>query len=168
MKYIIPLLIGVFLFSGCKKDPDILFEMAYERDFTIPAGLNTFESHYFYLRDINVGSYLTSNNVTASDLAAINPGTARMSTIFPGLTNYSFIREVSIRLYTDDEEDYREVYWRTQITPNQGEDLDIFATLVDLRQYFESTKFNMIIKLNLQGVPQQTVETKFRFSFLAK
>ena len=85
MKKFFPFFLVIFLFTGCKDEPDILFEMVYERDFNIPAGLNTFETHYVYLRDISLGSYFTSNNVDPSALLAINPGSARMSTIFSGI-----------------------------------------------------------------------------------
>ncbi len=169
MKKFFPFILAIFVLSGCRKnDPEVRFEMAYERELTIPAGLNVFETHYFYLRNVNLGSYLSSNNVTASELIAINPGSARMSTIFSGLSNYSFIRDVSVMIYTDDESNAREVFWRPNVPLNTGEDLDIIPTLIDAKQFFENTRFNIIVKLNLQAVPQQTVETRFRFSFLAK
>ncbi|MFT5165033.1 MAG: hypothetical protein ACI8P3_000257 [Saprospiraceae bacterium] len=169
MKNIFFLALAVILLSSCSKnDQDVRFEMVYEREFTIPAGLNVFDTHYFPIRDISIGSYLTANNVTAADLIAINPGSARLSTKFTGLAEYDFIRDVSIVIFTDDENNNKEVFWRPSVPLNQGEDLDIFATLVDAKQYFEGTKFNLYVKLNLQAVPQQTVETRFTFSFLAK
>lgn len=168
MKKILPFLLVIFLCSGCKDDPNILFEMAYERSFTIPAGLNTFQTHYFYLRDIPLGNYLSSNGVTASELMAINPGAARLTTIDQGLSDYSFIRNVSIQIFTDDEANAREIFWRPEIPLNTGERLDVFATLIDAKQFFENTKFNVFVKLQLQAVPQQTIDTRFQFSFLAK
>jgi hypothetical protein len=169
MKNILLLVLAIVIITGCNKnDEDVKFEMAYEREFTIPAGLNVFETHYFPIRDISVGSYFTANNVTAADLIAINPGSARLSTKFSGLAEYDFIRDVSIVIFTDDEDNNKEVFWRPSVPLNQGEDLDVFATLVDAKQYFENTKFNLYVKLNLQAVPQQTVETRFTFSFLAK
>lgn len=169
MKNIFLLALSIVLLTDCNKnDPDVKFEMAYEREFTIPAGLNVFDTHYFPIRDISIGSYLTANNVTAADLIAINPGSARLTTKFSGLGDYSFIRDVSIVIFTDDENNNKEVFWRPSVPLNAGETLDIFATLVDAKQYFENTKFNLYVKLNLQAVPQQTVETRFTFSFLAK
>lgn len=166
---IFPLLLATLLMlSGCGNNDDILFEMVYEREFVIPAGLNTLETHYFYLDNISVGSYLTSNNVTADELRAINPGTARMSTIFSGLGDYSFIRDVSIEMFTDDEARAKEIFWLPNVQNNTGEDLDIFATLVDTREFFEFNRFNVFVKLRLREVPAQTIETRFRFSFFAK
>ena len=168
-KLLFPFFLALVLLSGCNKnDQDVKFEMAYERNFTIPAGLNTFQTHYIYLRDIPIGTYLSNNNVQASDLMAINPGAARLSTIFTGLTDYSFIRDVSIKIFTDDETNAREIFWRPDIPLNTGEDLDVFATLIDAKQFLGNTKFNVFIKLNIRAVPQQTIDTKFRFSFLAK
>lgn len=169
MKKILPFLLIALLFSNCdKNDPDILFEMAYERSFTIPAGLNVFQTHYILLENISIGSYLSANNVTADELNAINPGSARLSTVFSGLTDYSFIRNVSIEIFTDDEANAREIFWRPEVPLNAGEDLDIIPTLIDAKQFLGNTKFNVYVILNLRAVPQQTVETKFKFSFLAK
>ena len=104
MKNIILLVLAIIIITGCNKnDADVKFEMAYEREFTIPAGLNVFDTHYFPIRDISIGSYLAANNVTAADLVAINPGSARLSTKFSGLAEYDFIRDVSIVIFTDDE-----------------------------------------------------------------
>lgn len=169
MKKLLPFVLLIVLFSNCKDDgPEIRFEMAYEREIAIPAGLNVFETHYFYLRNISVGSYLSANGVDAADLIAINPGSARLSTIFAGLSDYSFIRDVSVLIYTDDESNAREAFWRPNVPLNTGEDLDVIPTLIDAKQFFDDPTFNIIVKLNLQAVPQQTVETRFRFSFLAK
>lgn len=168
MYKIIPLLLAVFIISACNKNDEVLFEMAYEREFTIPAGLNTLETHYFYLDNISIGDYLSANNVSPSDLRAINPGTARMSTIFSGIGDYRFIQDVSVEIFTDDETQSKEIFWLPIVQNNVREDLDIFATLVDAKQYFEHTKFNIFVKLRLKAVPQQTIETRFRFSFFAK
>jgi len=168
MKKIFPFLLVLFFFTDCKKDPEILFEMAYERDFVIPAGLNTFQTHTIYLQNISIGSYLSNNNVDPADLAAINPGAARISTIFSGISDYSFIRNVSIKIFTTDENNAREVFWRPTVPLNTGEDLDIIPTLIDAKQFFENNRFTLAVKFELQAVPQQTVESKLRFSFLAK
>ena len=168
MKKLFPLLFVTLLFANCKEEDTVLFEMAYQAEFTIPAGINPFERHYFYIRDIPVGSYLSANGVTADDLQSINPGTARLSTIFSGTSSYEFIREVSIRIYTDDEDNWKEVFWRNQIPLNQGEDLDVFGTLIDARHYFGNQRLNIIVVMDLQGAPQQTTETRLTFNFQAK
>ena len=169
MKNVFLLLLAIILLTDCNKnDPDVKFEMVYEREFTIPAGLNVFETHYFPITNISVGSYFSANNVTPADLVAINPGSARLSTKFSGLGEYDFIRDVSIVIFTDDETNNKEVFWRPNVPLNTREDLDVFATLVDAKQYFQNSKFNLYVKLNLQAVPQQTIETRFTFSFLAK
>ena len=169
MKNIFLLSLTIILLTDCNKnDPDVKFEMVYEREFSIPAGLNVFETHYFPISNVSIGSYFSANNVMASDLVAINPGSARLSTKFSGLAEYDFIRDVSIVIFTDDETNFKEVFWRPNVPLNTGEDLDVFATLVDAKQYFQNTRFNLFVKLNLQAVPQQTVETRFTFSFLAK
>lgn len=169
MKKLLPLLFILPLFlSNCKKEDKALFEMAYTRDFVIPAGLNPFDTHYFILRDIPIGTYFTANNINPSDLNSINPKAARITNIFAGSGNYDIIQEISIKIFTDDENLAREIFWRDAIPPNTGDELDIIPTLIDAKPFLENSKFNLQIRLDLLAAPQQTLETRLRFSFDAK
>ncbi len=169
MKKILPLLLMLsLLVSNCQKEEKALFELAYTEDFVIPAGLNPFDTHYFVLRDIPIGTYFTANNVDPSDLNSINPKSARLTNIFAGSGNYDFIQELSVRMYTDNENDWKEIFWRDAIPLNNGDELDIIPTLVDAKPYMQNTKFNIEIQMRLRAAPQSNLETRFRFAFDAK
>lgn len=167
MKKVSLFILFAILIVSCKKDEDILFDLPYVREFSIPAGLNTFDAHYFRLENIPIGNYLSSNNVTATDLAAIRPGNARISSIFSGLGDYSFIFEISVRMYTEDENNYKEIFYRDNIPLNTGEDLDLIPTLVDVRDFMGNTRFNLLVRLELSGVPPASLDTRLNFNFKA-
>lgn len=168
MKQILLFLCVGILFSGCKNNDDYLFEMAYQTTFTIPAGINSFETHYFVIRDIPIGNYLNANNLTVADLASINPGACRMSTIFSGSSDYDFIFNISIEIFEDDQESGREVFFRDNVPLNTGEDLDLLPSLIDVSDNYEDGRFSLRVGMLLRNPPQQTVETRLNFSFLAK
>ncbi len=168
MKKLWPLLFCIVLFTDCKKDEDILFTMQYTDQFVIPAGINPFDVHYFRLENIPVGNYFSDNNVTANDMEAINPQEAQINAIFSGISDYDFIRDISIRMYTEDENNFKEIFFRDEVPLNAGENVGIIPTLVDVRPLLQNTRFNLLVRLELRTPPQSTLETRLNFSFNAK
>lgn len=169
MKKILPFLFVLPLFiSNCNKGDVFLFEMLYVEDFVIPAGLNPFDTHYFRLKDIPIGTYMSARNLTANDLKAIEPNTANLINIFAGTANYDFIREVAIDIYTDDENAGKEIFWYSPVPENTGDNLGVIPALGDAKPYLTGTTFNILIKLELRRAPLQNIDTEFRFSFGAK
>jgi hypothetical protein len=169
MRKILPLLLILPLFlSNCKKEDPILFEMVYAEDFVIQAGLNPFDTHYFRLKDIQVGTYLSSRNLTADIMNAINPKAANFINVFAGTAEYDFIRDISIRIYTDDENDYKEIFFYDIVPQNTGDNLGIIPSLVDAKSFLNEPTFNILIRLNLRRSPLQNIETQLRFSFGVK
>ena len=169
MKKILPfLLILPLLISNCKKEEPILFEMVYAEDFTLPAGLNPIDAHYFRITDIPVGTYLSSRNLTADIMNSIIPRQGNFINIFAGSASYDFIREVSVRIYTDDENDWKEIFWHFNVPIDTGDNLGLPASLDDVKEYLNGSTFNLIIKFDLRGAPLQNIETRFQFSFGVK
>ncbi len=170
MKKLLPFLLVLPIFiSDCKKDDPVLFEMLYANDFVIPAGLNPFDTHYFTLKDIPVGTYLSSRNLTTDMLTRIEPRAANFINIFAGTATYDFIREISVRIYTDDENDSREAFYHFQVPQNAGDNLPIIPNdALDARPYFNGNTFNILIRLDLRQTTMQNIETQLRFSFGAR
>lgn len=169
MKKILPLLfILPLLISNCKQEEPILFEMVYAETFTIPAGLNPIDAHYFRIKDIPIGTYLSSRGLSADEMNSINPKEGNFINILAGSANYNFIREVSIRIYTDDENDWKELFWHFLVPEETGDNLALPASLEDVKEYLNGSTFNLEIKLNLRGTPLQNIETQLRFSLGVK
>lgn len=169
MKKILPILFILPLFiSNCKKDDSVLFEMLYAENFTIPAGINPFDTHYFVLKDIPVGTYLSSRNLTADMLNSIEGRAATLINIFAGSGSYDFIQEVSIRIYADDENDWKETFWHFNVPENTGDNLGVPPVTGDVKSYLGGTTFNIVVQLKLRRTPVQSIDTELRFSFGAK
>ena len=161
----------VFLFSNCKKDDDILFEMEYFHDFTITAGLNPFSgTHIFEITDIPSLSdaLFNQNGTTTDELNAINPGTAVLRGIFSNPEN-GYIQEVSVKIFSkEDPTIEREVFYRDQISLNSSGDLGLIGTLVNAKSYLEKDDFGIRIELRLRDISPETIEMRLDFNFFAK
>jgi len=161
----------VFLFSNCKKDKDILFEMEYFYDFEITAGLNPFSgTHIFEITDIPSLSdaLFDQNGKTAEEIDAINPGTAVLRGIFANPDN-GYIQEVSVKIFSkEDPLIEREVFYRDQISLNASGDLGLIGTLVDAKSYLEKDDFGIRIELRLRDISPETIEMRLDFNFFAK
>ena len=161
----------VFLFSNCKKDDAILFEMEYFYDFTITAGLNPFSgTHIFEISEIPSLSdaIFSQNGKTAEELNAINPGTAVLRGIFSNPDN-GYIQEVSIKIFSkEDPTIEREVFYRDQIALNASGDLGLVGTLVDAKNYLEKEDFGIRVELRLRDISPETIEMRLDFNFFAK
>ncbi|MFK7771211.1 MAG: hypothetical protein AB8F94_03690 [Saprospiraceae bacterium] len=161
----------VFLFSNCKKDDDILFEMDYFYDFTITAGLSPFSgTHFFEITDIpSLSDVLFSQSgKTAEELNAINPGRAVLRGIFANPDN-SYIQEVSVKIFSkEDPTVEREIFYRDQIALNASGDLGLIGTLIDAKSYLEKDDFGIRIAMRLRDISPETIEMRLDFSFFAK
>lgn len=161
----------VFLFSDCKKDDSILFEMEYFYDFTITAGLNPFSgTHIFEISDIPTLSdaIFSNNGKTAEEINAINPGIAVLRGIFDNPNN-GYIQEVSVKIFSKEDPTFeREVFYRDQISLNASGDLGLIGTLVDAKSFLEKEDFGIRIELRLRDISPQTIEMRLDFNFFAK
>ncbi len=171
MKYIGMICLVALLFTNCKKDDeDILFDMPYFVDFEIPAGLNPFTSHYFFFDDIPsfADSILSKNNISFSDLKAINPKIARLNSLISGQADYDFIQEISIDIYEKDQNKSLEVFWHPQVDNNVGSTIGIPANLPDVKRYFDADQFGVKIRLVLRNPSPEFISSRLEFSFVAR
>ena len=170
MKKLYYLLLIVVLSLNCGKEEPSLLEMAYRGNFSIPAGLNPFETHFFVIPNIpnNKDPLFNASGLTDADVEMILPRRARINSIFNG-PSFDFAEEVFVRIYTDDEYDYLEVFWRQPVPENTGSNLDLIAGLGNTQRFFTASTFNIIIGFrNLRYVLPQTIDAEIDFSFDVK
>lgn len=168
MRYFLLLLFPLIV-SSCGKDDIILFEMEYTEDFEIQAGLNSFETHHFLIKDIstNYNNLLQTFDQTDSQVSNINPQNARLDALFSSAT-YDIIREISVRIYKDDVTNYKEIFYIENVPLNTGGDLNLIPTLVDVRDILSGDSFNIDIAIQFRQAPAQFIESRFIFDFLVK
>lgn len=167
LKLLISGVVLVFLISGCKNNNEnLLFEMPYQVEFEIPAGLNTIDQHIFEVNNIptNVDSIFSFYGYDKESIFRIDPGIATMSTIFSN-SNYGFIEEAAIEIFNEDDNRGKEVYFRIQIPRNIGSQMDLAATLVDAQEFLKQDRFNFRLILDTRELNNEFIDTRITFNF---
>lgn len=169
MKKIYYLLLLPLLLTNCGNDDLILVEMPYRVEFDIPAGLSPFENWFFVFEDIpsNKLSLFANAGITDEDVTEIRGKSARLSTIFSDIP-YDFIFDISVRIYKDDPDDYRELFYRTDVPLNISSQLDMIGGETDVQRYLENGSFNLLIRIVPRQGTTQVVESRLDFSMFAR
>ncbi len=172
MKKLLLLLVLPFLGFACKEDgqKSILFEMTYEVDFEVPAGLNTIEDHFFVFQNQTsiLDSLLKFHGYTREDISEVNPQIAQLTSIFSG-EEYDFVRELSLYLYVDEVDGRRsEAFWRPSVPLNTGGILEIPGTLINAQDFFFEPKFNYELRLDTRQFTDTFIGTRLRISFVVR
>ena len=179
LRILLPLLLLVG-FTACNNDdPNARFTLPVQNlQFTIDAGLSTFDSHYYNLVDVPVqlDSLASFYNLTRSSIESLVPRRASVESIF-GNGDYSFMREISVRICSQDESvklrngepeqcDF-EIFWRNTIPNDVGNRLDIIPNENDLLQYLEDGRATFQVKLvsPLYRSPNQFIESRLLMEF---
>ncbi len=171
IKRLLLFLLPIILLSNCKKDDNFLFEIPYQAQFTIPAGLNIFGSHIFEIRMIpsRLDSLLAFNNVDPADIKSINGRSARISAVFSNIP-YNFVREAYIEVFDANDPDrvWKEGFYRQQVPLNNGSDLDLIASLADLQTFLLEDSFNIRVRLKLREISPEFIESRLDFSLIVR
>ncbi len=159
----------IFLLSNCTKDEPVLFSMPYQETFEIPAGLNTVDTHYFVLSDIstNKTNFFNANNITDEEVVTINPESCRLTSVLN--SEYDWLFNVSVRMYTDNPDAYKEIFYRDNIPANTGSQLDLIPTLVNVRDFLVAETFTVEVVLERPRVPSpEFIDTVIRMEFAVR
>ncbi|MEM1320118.1 MAG: hypothetical protein AAGG75_07650 [Bacteroidota bacterium] len=171
LKKLLLLLLPALFLSNCGKDEVFLFEVPYEIQFTIPAGLNPFETHIFETTMIatRLDSLLVFNGLPWEEVESIKPRSASINTIFAN-SSYDFIRETSIEVFdaNDPVRVWREVFYREEVPFNTGNRLDYLASLEDVKDFMDDGVFNIRVRLLLREIPPEFIETRLQFNLGVK
>ncbi len=168
MRYFLFLCCVISLLS-CKDEPETLFEMSYRTDFNLQAGLNTFETHYFELFNIqtNASNLLQTNNLVDSEIEKILPKSARFSSLFAA-EDLDFIREISIRAFNSDNPNGTEIFFRDNIPRNTRDFVDLIPTLPDVKRYLLEDNYNLSIRLEFWEPTPTFIDIKIEFDFIVE
>jgi hypothetical protein len=174
MKKIIWLLFLLPILSGCRKtEPG--FDMTYRRTFTIPVGLNTFESHFFLFKEIPVDTavFFRANKIdTVSLVGQIVPRSMNIRLVFNGDGNLNFIRRVEVSLFDTQTSASSEkvVYYNDDVQLSSGGQVTLIPGNIDVRKLFISGngRYNLRIKINLREIPTRSYDVEWNATFLAK
>ena len=162
----IPILLFALIFS-CQTD-NPAFYLYREHDITIPAGLNTIETHFFVVKNISNAfqDELEARQINPDQIKSVNAGQGIFEPIFQEF-DYGIIRDVSIWLVSVDDPTLRkEIYYRDAIPFSQKNELKLLSGIADLKSFLlEQKKYNLEIQLKFRNFVPSNFENRFTYSF---
>lgn len=161
----------MLLLSGCKTDQRTeLFEMPFQVDFELQAGLNTLETHFYRTSGIpsNFTQLLNETGRPASDVVSITPKYAQLSTVF-GDEDLDFIRQVFVRIYdlSDPNNINTEIFYLDPVPPNTRKTIRPFPGLANVRDIASQQTFGIEIGISLWEVTPKTFDMRLEFELSA-
>lgn len=157
----------VFLSCGDKTVP--LFTIDFQEQFSIPAGLNTIETHTFIIQDIPalLESYKANFNVLDEDIASILPSRGRINQIFSNI-DFDFIQSVSIWMVSNVDPQYRyELYYLDFVPVNTGDEIRLLSGISNLKDLMNEGSFDLEIKLKFRTFPPNQTDNVLNFGLVA-
>jgi len=158
-------------FSSCDKSKDAIFEMDLFFDINVPAGLNTLETHFFIIEDVQTfSSTIISNNNEAEDnIGSILGATANLQTRFSGL-DLDFIEDIGIHILDKDDHTKRHeaFYILNDVIPfGSKTNIDMLPSIVDLKKWLLDETVDIEFRINFRGFLPQEIDGRIEMKYFA-
>ena len=143
-----------FSLAGCKKEDTIPgFDLIYQQDFTIPAGIGPLVTHHFYLQNLSTryAALLDQYGKTDAEIVRILPVQASIVGIFND-SNFNVVEDASLRVYQESDPNGRiEVAYRFPTPIDPSNTLDLIPALADAKGIMKEDRFSIDLALRLRG-----------------
>lgn len=167
----IALILVASFFTGCQKDQRTeVFEIVGVMDFTIDAGLNTFDTHFYTLSPVvsDFPARLEDFNLEADDIISVEPKSAELAAIFRD-ENLEFIERISLRIFKIDEPQFnREIFYFDPVPFQKRTVLRPFPGLSNVKEIVENQFYGIELRLDFRIVPQRSIDMRLEFLLSAR
>ena len=170
MKYLIYYtLVITFLISGirCENNTEPLFIMELEADFDIPPGLNSFDTHYFFIRNVptRIRNYL-GPGLDIDMIEEILPNRAELNARFTNI-DWAIVREIVIHAIPESNPAVsREIFYQTRINLDNVKELKLFGSLPNVRDILLQDRMTLEIRLNFRRTTPVEIESRLTMNFV--
>ncbi|NND06096.1 MAG: hypothetical protein HKN87_06935 [Saprospiraceae bacterium] len=156
------------LSTGCSKNPDILFEIPMQLDFTISPGLSPFEKHFYLVQNVptNMEVLKEQFSVTENQELVLRPGSAVLRSF--SRVDFDFVQEVTISVYETDKDDDTEIFFNNQIPFNAGRNVFINPIDRDYRDEVDRETLNFKIGLRFRSITPTSIDSNIEIVFTAE
>lgn len=164
------LLLFAISLAGCKKeDTTPGFDMIYQQDFSIPAGIGPFVTHHFYIQNLftRYDNLLAQTGKTDADVNGILTVQASITGIF-GDANFNVVEEASLRIFEEtDPNGYIEVAYRFPTPIDPSNTLDLIPSLADAKRIMSGDRFSIDLALRLRNTTTDDIPVRLHLQFKA-
>ena len=157
-----------FLFTllSCSNGAEPLFDIELEADFTIGAGLNTFDTHFFIIRNVPTRIQSFLGTVDEDLIGQILPTRAQITAPFTSI-DFSIVREVSVwAVSSADPNIKKEIFYQDRIEFNEQEDLKLFSSLSEVKDILTEDDFDLEIRFNFRTFTPTNIDSRLTMNFI--
>ena len=168
VKYILFFLVSAVSLTNCGSEEEPLFILQTEADFIIQPGLNTFDTHYFVIRDVptRIGNYF-SGSIGPSDIGRMLPNRAELNAQFNNI-DWALVAEVSIWMVSQSDPDLRkEVFYNDRIQFNDVNELRLLSSLSEVKDILLEDRVTIEVRLNFRRTTPIEIESRLTMNFVA-
>lgn len=169
-KFALPLLLAALTVLSCKKDEQAPgFDLLYQQDFVLPAGIGVFDVHHFQIQNISsrYQQGLDQNGKTDADITGVLTAQAVLSGVYSD-ASFDMIDKISLRVYdAADPTDYVEIAYRDPAPLDPGNTLPLIPSLADTKRFFNKPRFSIDVVIWLRNTTQLETETRLTLQMKA-
>lgn len=169
LKYYVIYIFLIISISCGDKTPNELFEIESVASFTIPAGLNTVQTHIFTINNLtsSLPAQLTNKGIKLSSLASINPKDVQFTALTSNV-DYGFLADISVQYVELKNLNQKEIAYLDPVPFNSKSTMHLFPTLVDLKEFFTLERYNLEIRIRLREFIPKSIDTRLDLRFSAR
>lgn len=160
----------ILAFSACKKeDAAPGFDMFYQQEFSLAAGLGPFVTHHYYFKNLNTRyeALLSQYGKTDADITGVLPSAFALSGVF-GDADFSVVEEASLRVYLEsDPGDFIEVAYRFPTPLDPSNSLDLIPSLADAKRIMSENRYSIDLALRLRNTTYNEAPVRLSLQFKA-
>lgn len=140
--------------------------MLLEADFIIAPGLNTFDTHYFIVKNIptRIKNYSALGN--DSTIGQIYPNRAELNARFTNI-DWALVREISIwAVSTNDPKVKKEIFYHDRIELQNVKELKLLSSLSDVKDLLTQDVVDLEIRMNFRTFTPSDIESRLTLNFV--
>ena len=169
-KLFLLLVCAALLGFSCNKDDDQApgFDLLFQQDFILPAGIGVFDVHHFQIKNIptRYQQSLDQHGKTDADITGVLTAQAVLSGVYND-ANFDIIDQVSVRVFdAADPSDYVEIAYRYPTPLDPGNTLPLIPSLADVKRFFRNSRVSLDVVIWLRNTTQ--IETEVRLNLQMK
>jgi len=159
------LILSSIISLSCSNVEEPLFQMRVDADFSIPPGLNSFDTHHFIIRDVPTRFRNFVSDPQDASIGAVLPSQATLSALFVGI-DWAIIREISIHVVSDtNADDSKEVFFHDRVNNSQIKDLELLSSLSEVKDILFQDFVTLEVRLNFRRVTSAEIESRITMNF---
>jgi len=152
---------------GCFNSVDPVFFADVERQFEIPAGLNTIETHFFILQDIP--TFLDQNlelyGLPYDNVTSINPGAGRIESAF-GNIDWTFVQTVEIYAVSNSDPNLkRQILYSREPDFINRSSIVMFNTYSDIKEIMSEPVIDLEVRLKFRQFVPANINARIVFEY---